>query len=435
MNRTAEKGTTLLVDGPASVKVNSGKVEVFGSVISGGAKIVIREGKRLPFLVEETAAFDIALGESGSVEEVKGSTVPPSWTQSFKEFLNLQTRPAIIMTLGSVDSGKSSFCTYFLNKALGERKKVAVLDGDLGQSDIGPPSTVAYAFVNRPTTDLFSLRAKNACFLGDTSPSRAPNKVIAALAYLRQEILASNAEVVVINTDGWVEGENAVNYKTQLADELNPDVIIGIQQKDELAPIIDRLGKFKKIAVESPCVITQRDVDKRRSLRELGYLKYLGNAKVQSLSLGWLKVEGSELLDICKTHVNDRHASKICELLGMRPLFLSERRGSICVIIGRRRWIDDDNVRNVEEYMKKKVIVTRKGEEEGLLAGLYDSKRRFLGIGVLQEIDYLRKTVKISTPVSKDICVLALGKVKLDKNMKEIAIAEEENRGDFEQFK
>ena len=435
MNRTVKKGTTLLVDGPASVTVTSGKVEAFGSVISGTAKVVIREGKRLPFAVEETAAFEIALGDTASVEEVEGNTVPPSWNESFEELLNLQTKPVTAMILGTVDSGKTSFCTYLVNKALGKKRKVAVLDGDLGQSDIGPPSTVAYAFVTRPITDLFSLRAKNAFFVGETSPSKVTDKVIAALASLKKEVLTSDAEFVVINTDGWVEGECAANYKIQLIGELNPDVIFCIQQKDELAPLISGLEKFKKVVVESPSAIRQRDIEKRRSLRELGYIKYLRNARVQSLSLSWLKFEGNELFDICKTRMNARQTSKIYELLGMKPLQLSELSDRVCVIIGRRRWIDAENIKKVEEYTKKKVVLTRKGEEEGLLAGMYDANRKFLGVGVLQEIDYLRKSVKISTPVSEDICVLALGKVKLDKNMKEVPIAEEEDQIDFASFK
>lgn len=435
MNRTVKKGTTLLVDGPASVTVTSGKAEAFGSVISGAAKVVIREGKRLPFAVEETASFEIALGDTASAEEVEGNTVPPSWIESCKELLNLQTKPVTAMVLGTVDSGKTSFCTYLVNKVLSEKRKVAVLDGDLGQSDVGPPSTVAYAFVTRPITDLFSLRAKNAFFVGETSPNRVTDKVIAALAHLKKEILANNAEFVVTNTDGWIEGECAVNYKIQLIKELNPDVIFFVQQKDELVPLINGLEKFKKVVVESPSSIRQRDIEKRRSLRELGYLKYLGNAKVQSLSLSWLKVEGNELLDVCKTHMNARQASKINGLLGMKPLHLSEHSDRVCVIIGRRRWINTDNIKKVEEYTRKKVVVARKGEEEGMLAGMYDSKRKFLGVGVLQEIDYLRKTVKISTPVSKDICVLAFGNVKLDKNMKEVPTTEEENQIDFASFK
>jgi polynucleotide 5'-hydroxyl-kinase GRC3/NOL9 len=435
MNRTVEKGKTLLVDGPASVIVISGKVEVFGSAISSTGKVVIREGKRLPFVVEETAGFDISLGENATADEVEGNTIPTSWSKSSEELLNLETRPVTAMVLGAVDSGKSSFCTYLINKVLHEKKKIAILDGDLGQSDIGPPSTVAYAFVNKPTTDLFNLQAKNAFFVGETSPSGATSKVIEGLTSLKNEILTNNPEFVVMNTDGWVEGECAVNYKVQLVRDLNPDVILCLQQKDELTPLLDALDKFKKVVVESPAAIRQRDMEKRRGLRELGYTKYLRNVKVQSLSLGWLKVEGNELFGLCKTRMSMKQASKIYGLLGMKPLHLSELNDRICITIGRRRWVSPDNVKKVEEFTKKRIIVTRKGEEEGLLTGLYDAERKFLGIGILQEIDYLRNTLKICTPVSGEVSILALGKIKLDKNMKEIPTIAGENPVDLASFR
>jgi 3-polyprenyl-4-hydroxybenzoate decarboxylase len=83
MNRTIEKGKTLLVDGPASVTVVSGTVEVFGSLAKSKGKVVIREGKRLPFTAKETTTFEIALGENANIEEVDGSTIPPSWTEAY----------------------------------------------------------------------------------------------------------------------------------------------------------------------------------------------------------------------------------------------------------------------------------------------------------------------------------------------------------------
>jgi polynucleotide 5'-kinase involved in rRNA processing len=119
----------------------------------------------------------------------------------------------------------------------------------------------------------------------------------------------------------------------------------------------------------------------------------------------------------------------------MKPLHISELSDRVCVVIGRRRWIDPENIKKVEEFTKKKVVVTRKGEEEGLLAALYDAERKFLGICIVQEIDYLRKALKICTPVSGEISVLALGKVKLDKNMKEIPSIPGENHLDFSSFR
>jgi polynucleotide 5'-hydroxyl-kinase GRC3/NOL9 len=435
MSRTVEKDKTLLVDGPASVIVTSGKVEVFGYTLSATSKVVIREGKRLPFIIGEKATFNISLAENANVEEIDGSTIPASWTKSFDELVKIQARPITAIVLGTVDSGKTSFCTYLINKLLGKKQKVAMLDGDLGQSDTGPPCTIAYALVTKPLTDLFNLEAKNAFFVGVTSPSTAVNKVIEGLTSLKKETLSGNPDFIVINTDGWVEGEEAVNYKVQLVGELNPNIIFCIQQKDELTPLINALEKFVKVTVDSPSAIKQRSREKRRSLRELGYIKYLRNAKVQSLPLSWLKVEEDEFLGLSRMHENTWQARRIYELLGMKPLHFAELKDKICIVIGRRRWISEDNIKMVEEFAKKKIVVTRKGEEEGLLMALYNAERKFLGIGVLQEVNYARKTVKIFTPVSKEISIVALGKVRLNKNLKEIPAFIEENQAELSEIR
>jgi polynucleotide 5'-hydroxyl-kinase GRC3/NOL9 len=435
MNRTVENGKTLLVDGPASVLVTSGKVEVFGSIVGTKGKVVIREGKRLPFVVDEKATFEISLGENADAEEVDGNTIPLSWVKAFEELLKIQATPVVAMILGTVDSGKTSFCTYLINRLIREKKKVAILDGDLGQSDIGPPSTVAYTLVTKLLTDLFNLEAKNAFFVGVTSPNTAINKVVEGLTSLKKEILDGNPDFVVINTDGWVEGEEAANYKIQLVKELKPNIIFCIQQKDELTPILNNLEKFIAIVVDSPVAIKQRSIEKRRSLRELGYMKYLRNAKVQSLPLSWLKIEESGSFGLNATYENAKHARRIYELLGMKPLHLTELNDRIYIVIGRRRWISEDNIKKTEEVVKKKIVVTRKGEEEGLLLASYNAERKFLGIGILQEVDYTRKTLKIFTPASKEISIVALGKVKLDKNLREIPAFAGENQSEFSEIR
>lgn len=434
MNRIVEKGKTLLVDGPASVSVTSGQVEVFGLKTNVANKIVIREGKRLPFAVNETAAFNISLAEKGSMEEVDGNTVPASWVKACEDVSNLQAKPATVMVLGNVDSGKTSFCTYLINRLLDKKKKIAVLDGDLGQSDVGPPCTVSYAFVTKPITDLFGLQAKNAIFIGATSPNGTADRVVAGLIQLRNEITTNSPDFIVANSDGWTDGEEAVKYKVQLVEKINPDVLLCLQQKGELTPILSSLEKFRKIAVESPSVISQRTGEKRKNLRELGYKKYLRNAKVQSFPLSWLRIEDNELFGLSKTYQNPAIAGKIYNLLGMKPLHFVEQTDRISVIIGKRRWINADNLKKVEEEMKKKVVVIRKGEEEGLLIALHNSKGRFLGIGVIQEIEYLRKNLKILTPVSHDVTMAVIGKVKLDKNMKEIPLFGEENQSELKAF-
>lgn len=434
MNQTVKSGKTLLVDGPASVKTVSGKVEVFGSVLRNTRKVVIREGKRLPFTVKETAVFDVSLGENATVEEIHGSTIPSSWTKACEELLNFQIRPFTVVVLGTVDSGKTSFCTYLMNKLLKEKKRVAILDGDLGQSDVGPPCTIAYAFATKPVMDLFDLEARNAFFVGVTSPSKAIDKVMEGLASLRKEVLTDSPHVIVIDTDGWVEGEDAINYKVQLIEQLDPDIIFCIQQKDELGPLLKTLEKFRRVRVDSPPVIRKRTREKRRSLRELGYVKYLINAKVQSIPLNRVKIEADELAGLSMTRENFRQARKIYDLLGMKPLHFAELQDKVCIVISKRRWIDMDTIKRVHEFTKKKVVVVRKGEEQGLLAALYDAERKFLGIGVLREIDYRRKVMKVYTPTSKEVSIVATGRIKLDKDLREIPIFVEEKQRIFRKF-
>ncbi|HDN05914.1 MAG TPA: hypothetical protein ENF90_02820, partial [Candidatus Bathyarchaeota archaeon] len=298
------------------------------------------------------------------------------------------------------------------------------------------PCTIAYTFVMKPVTDMFNLKTKNAFFAGFTSPSVSTSKVINGLVTLKNEVLEQNPDFLIVNTDGWVGGKEAVSYKVQLVEKVNPDVVFCIQQKDELTPILDGLERFRMLIVESPSAIRQRSREKRRSLRELGYVKHLKNAKVRSFPLSWIKVEENELLEAVENRRNFRQERKICELLGMKPLHLSESQNKIYIVIGKGKWLDWGNIQKVEELTKKKIIVVRKGEEQGLLLALYDGKRKFLGIGILREIDYRRKTMKIYTPVSDKVSTVSVGKVKLDKNLKEIPLPTEENVSeDFRAFK
>jgi polynucleotide 5'-kinase involved in rRNA processing len=57
---------------------------------------------------------------------------------------------------------------------------------------------------------------------------------------------------------------------------------------------------------------------------------------------------------------------------------------------------------------------------EGLLLGLYDAQRKFLGIGILRKVDNVRNALKVLTLVSEKPAGIALGKVRLDENLKEI---------------
>jgi len=52
--------------------------------------------------------------------------------------------------------------------------------------------------------------------------------------------------------------------------------------------------------------------------------------------------------------------------------------------------------------------------------GLYGSGSKFLGIGVLREINQLRRALKVQTAVSTKPSRIVVGKVCLDEKLREI---------------
>lgn len=384
MKQVVEKGKTLLVDGPASVVLLTGNVSVLGAALKVGEKNVIREGKRVAFEVKRGATFDLTLGENASFEEVNGSTIPPSWENATKEIMSHKS-PMAVTVMGGVDSGKTSLCVYLANKALKKGWKVAVIDADLGQSDIGPPSTIGFSHVTTPVKDLFEMEAENAYFVGLTSPSRAVNMVLEGLTKLKNRVLETGVDFLIVNTDGWIDGEEATKYKIQLVERIAPDIVVGIQQERELVPILTALEWTKIFAVESPPAIRRRSREKRKLLRELGYKKYLKGAKVRLFRLNRVKVEG--------------------------PL------------LGAGRPVIPEQVEMIKRALEERPFYGEEKGEEGLLVALQGAQGDFLGIGVLFWISREREAMKIYTPVSGKVSTIQLGQMKLGKKGREIGLA------------
>jgi len=420
VKQTVNKGKVLIVDGPASVSLLSGEAEVLGSTFKVGDKVVIREGKRMPFEVRKRATFDLMLGEEPSFQEVDESTIPPSWENAYEKIMSNE-KPQTVMVMGGVDSGKTSFCTYLANKALRRKRKVAIIDADVGQSDIGPPSTIGFSRITLPIKDLFEVEAEDACFVGSTSPSGAINKVIEGLTRLKAKALETDLNFLIINTDGWIEGEDAARYKVWLTEAVAPNVVVGIQQQNELTPILTALKEVTVLSVDSSPAILKRDRDKRRVLRELSYKKYLKGAKVLSFPLSWVKVEGAPIGT--SSLVTAEQIERVSKLMDTSIVYCEETANAVFVVLRKDQWVGEEQLKKVEEGFEKRVKIIREGEEKGLLVALQDLRESFLGIGVLCEVDYERRVMKVYTPVSANVSTISFGQIKLDKQGKETGLS------------
>lgn len=419
MRYRVNKEKTLLVDGPACAQILSGAAEVLGAEIKPEMKVIIREGKRLPFEACSEFEAELFMGEQASCIETDVAAIPHSWRVTANNILS-EKRGITVLILGGVDSGKTGFCIYLANSALKANWKVAVIDCDLGQSDLGPPGTVDLCFVPKPFTDLFALFPDDSVFVGVTSPSRAVGDVLDATIKLKAKALKRQEDcLILINTDGWIDGDDAVKYKVRLIETVDPDHIVTIQTGDELDPIISSVKERNIIAIESPENIKKRDQKTRRLLRGFAYKKHLKGSKIRSFPLNWIKVEGSLNLNSQK---RDQLREKMQKILETEILCCKETSKSIVLIIRKKASLNEEAVKIAEMEMGKKIIALRKGDEKGLLVSLEDPSGKMLGIGTIHNVDFRNRIIKICTPVDKPISKIKIGRIKLDPegNEKEV---------------
>jgi len=418
MKRTVEAGKTLLIDGPASVTLLSGDVEILGAQFKPNLRMVIRESKRVPFLIDTNAEFEVLLGEKGGVNEIAGSSIPESWESAVSTILSDTHKPETVMIVGAIDVGKTSFCAYLANRALKEKRRVAIIDADLGQSDLGPPSAVSSRRIVKPIRDLFEIGARNVCFIGVTSPSSAVSEVIDGIAKMKEKFLKAGIDLLIVNTDGWIESEDAVRYKLALVKRIKPPIVIGIQEQNELTFLLGTLRETQNIAIEPSSAIRKRDREERRFLRELGYRKYLKGATTQLFPLNWVKITGVPFGPGASP--SRSHMDKIVEHIGSIPLYCEETPSLVFIVLSKEQWADEEIANALEEALNKKVKIVWEGDEEGLLVGLHDEDSNFLGIGIIEQLDYNRRALKVCTNVKKSITSIHVGRVKLDKSGREL---------------
>ncbi len=226
-----------------------------------------------------------SIGEHGVCRQVNGSTIPPSWRDA-SEVLRHSRGLAVI--LGDVDAGKSTLCTYLANVCVDHRVRTSIIDGDVGQADIGPPTTTSSSTVSKHILSLQELRPERSYFIGDTSPSSVPDKLVQSIAHLKDE-LSMGSEITILNTDGWVGEDEAVRHKLQLLNSLQPDLVLGLSIDHELDQILG-LQQCPTLRLEASSSARKRTREERKKAREEGYRRFLQNPRHLNLRLNAIKL-------------------------------------------------------------------------------------------------------------------------------------------------
>jgi polynucleotide 5'-kinase involved in rRNA processing len=164
----------------------------------------------------------------------------PEWQQVVDE---LVASRETVLVLGGIDSGKTTFCSLLLKLKHQAGMQVGFVDLDAGQTTVGPPAAFSSVVIRKPYELLQDLTPDSLAFLGDVSPVRHIPLALSGARRVLDDLLPLQPDSVVIDTDGYIGGWHGRAYKLMLIDLLRPQVIVALQRKDELAPIVGALRR------------------------------------------------------------------------------------------------------------------------------------------------------------------------------------------------
>jgi len=223
-------------------------------------------------------------------------SAPKEWF----DFLHvLEEEKGVAILLGATDTGKSTLAKFLIFNLCKRGLKVALIDADIGQSFLGPPTTIGLSvFKSDPNWEIV-LSPPEIFFVGSTTPEGHFPIHLKGVKMMGDKAPSYGAEVIIVDTTGFVLGEAGKELKRRKIDLLCPRFIIALQKSDEIEHVLDlykenRLYKILRLPLSDQ--VRARSMEERRINRINKFQDYFKHSTISELVINEVQIEG-EVLD------------------------------------------------------------------------------------------------------------------------------------------
>jgi len=346
----------------------------------------------------------------------------PEWVRAAEA---IRARPGVVVMLGASDSGKTTLSRILVERWRSAGRTVGLVDGDIGQSSIGPPTTVGLALLSPDHPIPVSPAPRLLHFVGSTSPPGHFLPHILGTQALVHAAVAQGAEIVLVDTTGLILGAVATSLKWHKLQALRPQHVLALQRDRELEPILGLVEGWSGLGVHRLPVsseVTPRSHAARRAFREERFREYFASASEHDLE--WKDLRFSRLWLKTGRAVNRDELTTLGEWLQTMPLYAEVGNDEGLVFVrgafSRAALYQVRNALGVSDALVLDVEQLR-----GTLLGLHDQEAAFLALGILQDFDPERETLRALSPLQDPVRSrgVAFGSIRLDASGRELGQA------------
>lgn len=281
----------------------------------------------------------------------------------------LRERPRLILLLGRSDTGKSSYARFLARELTGAGERTAIVDADIGQKSIGPPTTVTLAHI-AGAGDPWPIAPEAFYFGGSPDPVGRMLPLVVGASRL---VHAADATFIIVDTTGYVEGAGRI-LKGYKIDAIRPDLIVAIEQRREIEPILRPHITYRTIRLRPSPQARPRGHRERDATRQKAFAAYFKQARRLELNFDQVVFQRSRLFT--------------GEPIALPGTLYAERTVEGIVAVAEQPLPDIEAAKWL-----------RAGFERGLLCGVADQHNHGAGLAIIESIDFARRSVTLASPV------------------------------------
>lgn len=415
-----DPGEQARIFGPARIRVVRGVVSILGAELTPSEAFELRKYRSYPVTaLSSRTVIEVEVSEGGKVEApAEGESHYLQWLEVADEIIEKSRGPTTVMVVGPVEAGKTSFTALQANRALAHSIVSAIVDADIGQAGIGPPGFVSLAIPSSWVEWLRALEPIRMKFVGSIEPAPVAGRLITAAKELVDYARRRGSGVIVVDTDGWVGGWQALELKVDMAWVMQVDYIV-VLGSEELASYLERATNAIVYSLPSPNVKAERDRSDRRMLRAENYRRFLEGVEVE-VDLTKVRVRGSCSLG-GETIRDDDVAREAAHSLGVEALLITRYPGGLCVVVDSQSPPDPQAVRALQRQLSQhELLVVHTGGFQGVLSALTDRDGNDYP-AILKMLDLRERKAVFSTCCKVEPVAVSFSRIRLGEDFTEIA--------------
>jgi polynucleotide 5'-hydroxyl-kinase GRC3/NOL9 len=330
-------------------------------------------------------------------------TLPDEWRPGLDAIRELPDG-ALTLLIGATDRGKTTFATLAARALAAEFGRVAILDADIGQSEIGPPGTVGAAWATPDAARLHDLKPAGRWFVGAFAATAAVLEHVAAAAQAAAWARENGARRILLDTTGFVAGPAARRLKVAKAQVCRPALVLGFGHPGEVEALLSVVGATtgaRTLLLPVPEAVGRKSTALRGTRRMTRLSQALDGAREIALPLASTLTLGATL------GTGEPVAPHLAQWAGtalrMPVVYAEKAEGILSVFVAgplpRPGW--EATAGPVADHFGcRSVRALSLPAHAGVLLGLHDAAGKLLAVGRFVRLDVERGGMVVQAPLA-----------------------------------